>query len=321
MLLHGVLPPITTPFYQNGDIYFRKLQHNVEKLCLTPVSGLVVLGSTGEAVMLSDAERRDVLKCAMEFAAPEKVMVAGTAAESARETLVLTEYAATLGYDVALVRTPHYYKGQMKPQNMLAYYRTVADRSPLPIVIYNFPPATGYDIPADVVIELAEHTNIMGIKESSGSTEKVQLMVEKTRHIAGTAVITSAGAPVTVRMKNAPGEQKNVGFQVLVGTAQKLLALLDVGAVGGILAFANAAPIACHEIWAAHAAGNHKLAAEKQQHIVKAATRVSAEMSIPGTKYAMDLNGYYGGNGRVPLLPLTAEMKREVEELMENIKA
>ena len=146
MLLNGLFPPITTPFYPDGNVYFKKLEHNVERYSRTPIQGIVVLGSTGEAILLSDQERRDVLKAAREAAAPNKVLIAGTGIESAIETLRLTEYAATLGYDVAMVRTPHYYKGQMnRPENMLTFFRTVADRSPLPVIIYNFPQATGYD--------------------------------------------------------------------------------------------------------------------------------------------------------------------------------
>ena len=139
MLLHGIFPPITTPFYPDGNVYFKKLENNVERYSRTPCAGIVVLGSTGEAIMLSDQERRDVLKSAREAAAPNKVLVAGTGIESAIETLRLTEYAAELGYDVAMVRTPHYYKKQMPPANMLAFYRTVADRSPLPVILYNIP--------------------------------------------------------------------------------------------------------------------------------------------------------------------------------------
>src|SRR5256714_10122501 len=155
MLLHGIFPPITTPFYPDGNVYFKKLESNVERYSRTPVAGIVVQGSTGEAIMLSDQERRDVFKAAREAAAPNKVLIAGTGVESASETLKLTEHAAQLGYDVALVRTPHYYKKQMLPANMLAFYRTVADRSPLPVMIYNFPQATGYDIAAELVMELA----------------------------------------------------------------------------------------------------------------------------------------------------------------------
>src|SRR5512140_1353913 len=204
MLLHGIFPPVTTPFYPDGTVYFRKLEHNLDRYAKSPMAGVVVLGSTGEAILLSDQERRDVLKCARAATTREKVLVAGTGVESARETLALTEYAAGLGYDVAMVRTPHYYKSQMQPAQMLAFYRFVADRSPLPVIIYNFPQATGYDIPAEVGIELAEHPNLAGIKESSGNLEKVKLMVQKTRHIKRQATVTEVQQAVTGRMLAAP---------------------------------------------------------------------------------------------------------------------
>lgn len=183
MLLSGIFPPITTPFYPDGEVYYKKLEANVERYSRTPIAGIVVLGSTGEAILLSDQERRDVLKAVLATAAPNKVMIAGTGIESAHETLRLAEYAAELGYDAAMIRTPHYYKKQMHPANLLAFYRTVADRSALPVIIYNFPQATGYDIPAEVVIELAGHPNIVAIKESSGNLDKVKTMVEGTRNI------------------------------------------------------------------------------------------------------------------------------------------
>lgn len=353
MLLHGILPPITTPFYPEGNVYFKKLEHNVELYCKTPLAGLVVLGSTGEAILLSDEERRDVLKAAMNAAAPNKVMVAGTGIESASETLHLTEYAASLGYDVAMVRTPHYYKAQMKPENMLAFYRFVADRSPLPVIIYNFPQATGYDIPAEVVIQLAEHPNLVGIKESSGDVDKVRKMVEGTRHVKRSATVDETFQAVTPRMlKGASsgqgGElvpvgalagasakpsssavtvvaglktrQKEVGFQVLVGAAHKLHPSLDAGAIGAILAFACAAPTACYEIYAAWKEGDAELARLKQDRIAHAAQRVGADFGIPGMKYAMDYNGYYGGVPRLPLLPVTANIKAEIENLLANIR-
>lgn len=356
MLLSGLFPPITTPFYPDGNIYYKKLEHNVDRYSKTPITGIVVQGSTGEAVMLSDEEKREVLRVAMSAAAPEKVMVAGCGIESASETLRLVEFAAGIDYDAAMIRTPHYYKSQLKPENMLAYYRFVADRSPLPIVIYNFPPSTGYDMPAEVVAALAEHPNIISIKESSGSIEKVKRMVDETKHIRRSATVTERFEPVTARMlkqansvhagelvtaealvggTSAPAKpsssavqvvgnlktrQKEVGFQVLVGSAQKVLMSLEAGAVGAILAFADPAPTACYEIYAAYKDGDKKLAQEKQDRIAKAATRIVGELSVPGVKYAMDLNGYYGGNGRLPLLPLTGELRQEVEQLMENIK-
>jgi 4-hydroxy-2-oxoglutarate aldolase len=357
MLLHGIFPPITTPFYPDGNVYFKKLEANVERYSRTPCAGIVVLGSTGEAVMLSDQERRDVLKAAREAAAPNKVLVAGTGAESAVETLRLTEYAAELGYDIAMVRTPHYYKKQMQPANILAFYRTVADRSPLPVIIYNFPPATGYDIPAEVVIELAEHPNLIGIKESSGDVEKVRKMVEGTRHIKRTATVTETFEAVTPRMikaanaapENGGGElvpvgalsgssafkpssaavsvvgnlktrQKEVGFQVLVGAANKLHASLDAGAVGAILAFACVAPTACYEIYAAWKESDAELAQLKQARIAQSSQRIVGDLGVPGVKYGMDFNAYYGGPARLPLLPLAGEMKSEIERLLADIR-
>ncbi len=203
MLLHGIFPPLTTPFYPDGKVYFKKLEHNVERYSKTPAAGLVILGSTGEAIMLSDDERREVLKVAREATAPNKVLIAGTGIESASETLRLTEYAAALGYDAALVRTPHFYKKQMQPANLLAFYRTVADRAPLPVLIYNVPGFTGYDIPADVVVELANHPNIIGIKESGGDVEKIRRMAEATRQVKRAATVTETFDAVTPRMLKA----------------------------------------------------------------------------------------------------------------------
>jgi len=358
MLLQGIFPPITTPFYPDGNVYFKKLESNVERYSRTPCAGIVVLGSTGEAVMLSDQERRDVLKTARETAAPTKVLIAGTGAESAIETLRLTEHAAELGYDVAMVRTPHYYKKQMQPPNILAFYRTVADRSPLPIIIYNFPQGTGYDIPVEVVIELAEHPNIIGIKESAGDVEKVRSMVEGTRLIKRDATITETFDAVTPRMLAAAcsdagsgGElisvgaiagssdskvktsssavtvvgkmkmrQKEIGFQVLVGAAHQLHLSLDAGAVGAILAFACCAPTSCYEIFAARKEGDAELARLKQERIAGAARVVVGELGVAGIKYGADFNGYFGGPARLPLLPLTGEQKREVERVLDDIR-
>ena len=353
MLLHGIFPPITTPFYPDGNVYFKKLEHNAERYSKTPVAGLVVLGSTGEAIMLSDEERRQVLKAAREATAPSKVLIAGTGIESAIETLRLTEYAAELGYDVALVRTPHFYKKVMQPANLLAFYRTVADRSPLPVMIYNVPPFTGYDIPAELVIELADHPNIIGMKESGGDVEKLGRMVAETRHVKRAATVTETFEAVTPRMLKASSgsngqgaelvqvsalggakpssaavsvvsgiktRQKEVGFQIVVGLAQKLEPSLRVGAVGGILAFADAAPTACYEIYTAWKEGDAELARLKQERIANATQRVTGELGIPGLKYGMDLNGYFGGPARLPFLPLTADLKAEVEHLLADVR-
>ena len=384
MLLHGIFPPITTPFYPDGRVYLKKLEHNVERYSKTPVSGIAVLGSTGEAVMLSDDERKNVLRTAREACASHKVLIAGTGAESAAETVRLTEYAAELGYDAALVRTPHFYRPQMQPANLLAFYRTVADRSPIPVLIYSVPLFTKYDMPSELVIELAQHPNIIGIKESGGDAVKIRQMVEGTRSIRRSATVTETFAAVTPRMvkaaqsesSNVSGElvpigvlagtgsshtgtgsvvrtttdhmtagvparpaersfassssvqiignlktrQKEVGFQILAGAAQRLLPSLEAGAVGAVLAFASPAPTACYEIYAAWKEGDAELARLKQDRISASATRVGAELGIPALKYAADLNGYYGGPPRLPLLPLTADQKSEIEQLMADIR-
>jgi 4-hydroxy-2-oxoglutarate aldolase len=346
MLLQGIFPAVTTPFYPDGPVYYKKIEHNVDRYSRTPIAGMVVLGSTGEAVMLSDEERCEVLRVTAEVAAPEKVLIAGTGAESVTETLRLTEYAAKLNYDAALVRTPHFYRPQMKPDALLAFYRTVADRSPLPVLLYTVPPFTAYDLPLEVIVALAEHQNIIGIKESSGNVEKVAAMVAATRHIKRSATVTEVQQAFTGRMLAAPAvEEKNsqlvgvnqlsgghdvavaerpkiktrskeVGFQVLVGAAHTLLDSLQVGASGGVLAFAAPAPTICFEIHAAWRDNDIDLARSKQLGLASATKRIVSEMGIPAIKYSMDLNGYYGGLPRLPLLPLSAAQKLEVETQM-----
>jgi len=358
MLLQGIFPAITTPFYPDGRLYLKKLEHNVDRYSRTPVSGIVVLGSTGETVMLSDEEQRSVLKLAVEVASPTKVLLAGVGQESTVLTLSLIEYAASLGYDVALVRTPSYYRPQMasKPEGVLAHYRFLADRSPLPIVLYSVPPFTAYDLPTEMVKQLSEHPNIIGIKESSGSIEKIAEMRSATAKVKHTANVTEVFNAVTRRMMSGAGDAKaqglvsaeslgggagstatatvttitakpkykmrtkEVGFQILAGAAHKLLPSLQAGADGGVLAFAAAAPTACFEIHTAWKEGDMKLAEEKQQRVSASAKKVSAEFGVPGTKFAMDLNGYFGGLARLPLLPLTGTEKAEVQGLMGDLR-
>lgn len=355
MLLTGIFPALTTPFYPDGRLYLKKLEHNVDRYSRTPVAGMAILGSTGEVVMLSEEEQREVLREAVDVAAPEKVLLAGVGHESAIETVRAVEYAAKLNYDVALVRTPHYYRPQMKRENLLAYYRFVADKSPLPVMLYSVPPFTAYDLPAEVIAELADHPNTIGIKESSGVIEKIADVVARTRHVKRTANATEVFNAVTGRMllraiepaeelvsvaalagsgtqktpSNPPAStkpsvrvmrKKEVGFQLLAGSAQKLLPSLEAGAAGAVLAFGAAAPTACFEIYVAWKDGDTELAQLKQQRIIEPATRVASQLGIPALKYALDLNGYYGGPPRLPLLPLTADQRAEVERVMADVR-
>lgn len=293
MKLHGIFPPITTPFNHEGDLWKVKLQHNIEKWNVTGLSGYVVCGSTGESVMLTTEEKIQLFEWTAQYAAPEKLLIAGTGVEGVRETVALTNRAAEIGYKVAMVRTPHYYKNLINngPAQML-YYRAVADQSKIPLIIYNWPQTTGVDIPAEAVAQLSEHPNIIAIKESSGNMEKVLQMLREVKS----------------------------GFQVLTGSAPTLAPSFAVGAVGAVLAFANAAPYATISIWEAHRTREPQAAMDWQNRIGRAAYLVTAKYGVPGLKYAMDLAGYYGGPPRLPLTVPTPQAKKEIEEAFADLR-
>jgi 4-hydroxy-2-oxoglutarate aldolase len=356
MLLEGIFPAITTPFYPDGRLYLRKLEHNVERYSRTPCSGIVVLGSTGEAIMLGDDETRDVLRHAASAANPETVLIAGVARESLAETLRLAEYAAEREYDAILVRTPHYYAPSYGLATgaapLLTYYRALADRSPLPVILYNIPKFTHCELPVETVAELAQHPNIIAIKDSSGSLERLAALVAATRSapkrsvlvtptfaaFTGRMMLVEAEAammpgfvsadvlggttlpPVTLPSRAVTMRKKEVGFQVLTGAAESLLPALEAGVSGAVLAFAAPAPQACQEIYTAWKENDRPVASEKQQRIVEAARVVTSRFSIAGIKYACDLNGYYGGVPRIPLLPLNADQQSEVASAMSGLR-
>jgi 4-hydroxy-2-oxoglutarate aldolase len=293
MKLQGIFPPITTPFDYEGNIYNAKLQHNVEKWNRTALAGYVVMGSTGESVMLTEAEKYIVWDLVAKHAAPEKLLIAGTGVESVRETVSLTNRAAEMGYKAAMVRTPHYYKNLInRGDAQMLYYRSVADRTKIPLIIYNWPQTTGVDITPEAVVALSEHPNIIAIKESSGNLEKVMQMIREVKH----------------------------GFQVLVGSAPTLWPSLLMGACGAILAYANAAPYSTIAIWEAFRTREEAAGLDWQNRIGRASALVTTRYGVPGLKYAMDLNGYYGGPPRLPLVPPTAEAKQEIEAAFQDLK-
>jgi 4-hydroxy-2-oxoglutarate aldolase len=293
MKLHGIFPPITTPFDHNGEIYKAKVQHNVEQWNRTGLSGYVVCGSTGESVYLTPDEKFLLWELVAKYAAPEKLLIAGTGVESVKETVWLTNRAAEMGYKAAMVRTPHYYKNLVTRGDAQAlFFRAVADQSQVPIMIYNWPQATGVDIPAETVVALSEHPNIIAIKESSGSIEKTMQMIRDVKP----------------------------GFQVLVGSAPTLAPSFAVGAVGAVLAYANAAPYSTIALWEAHRQREFDAAMDWQRRIARAAVLVTTKYGIPGLKYAMDLNGYYGGPPRLPLIPVGPQAKAEIEEAFKDLK-
>jgi 4-hydroxy-2-oxoglutarate aldolase len=290
VLLDGILAPICTPFSADGEIHRAALRQNITKYNDTGLLGYVVGGSTGEAALLERNEKVRVFETARDSAAADKVLIAGTATESVRETRALIGVAAAMGYRAALVITPHYYRGQMlRPESQVAFFRAVADECVVPILIYNFPQMTGIDLHVDVVSQLAEHPNIIGIKESSADLEKVASL---TRGLPGS-------------------------FQVLVGSSARFHECLCLGATGGILAVANALPERALLIHDRYRSGDVEGSREAQKAIVEAAG-VAPRYGIQGLKYAMDLKGYFGGLARLPLLPLDDRQKSEIEEIFAN---
>jgi len=289
----GIFPPIATPFNHEGEIWKIKVQHNIEKWNLTGLAGYVVCGSTGESVMLTTEEKIQLWEWVAQYAAPEKLLIAGTGVESVRETVALTNQAAEIGYKAAMVRTPHYYKNLINnAAAQMLYFRAVADQVKIPIFIYNWPQVTGVDIPAEAVVELSHHPNIIAIKESSGNLEKVMRMIREVKP----------------------------GFQVLTGSAPTLAPSFAVGCSGAVLAFANAAPYATISIWEAHRTREPEAALDWQNRISHAAYLVTTKHGVPGLKYAMDLAGYYGGPPRLPLTVPCPSAKTEIEEAFADLR-
>ena len=293
MELRGIFAPITTPLSADGDsLALEHLKINFVAYNKTKIAGYVVGGSTGEAILLSADETDRVFAAAAELAAPGKILIAGTGVESRVETIVRTRRAAALGYKVALVRTPHYYKPLMTHTALLEYFRGVADASPIPVLVYSIPQFTGIEVPAELVARLAEHRNICGIKESWGKLPVVKEIL--------------AAAPN--------------GFQTLVGSAAILEPSLKLGAVGAILALANVVPNLCVELYEAALAGNSARAEEIQKQIAPVAQKCVSELGIAGVKYAMDRLGMFGGSVRSPLLALTEEKKSVVTSALATLQ-
>ena len=288
MKFQGIFPALTTPFEVDGWVSLGGLKENIRRYNKTGLAGYLVLGSTGESVMLLRAEADAVLAAVKEVAAPGKLLIAGTGAESTAETIVRTKRAAVLGYQAALVKTPYYYKPVYRAETYIRHYRAVADASPIPVLLYSVPAFTGVTLESPEILKLAEHPNIAGIKDSSGSVQRVGEVVS-----------------------SAPAE-----FQVLTGGAAVVYPALAVGASGAILALASALPEKFVELYELVQQGKHEQAKELQLALASTSKRIVSENGIAGVKYAMDLRGYHGGVPRLPLLPLAEEKKREIAALL-----
>jgi 4-hydroxy-2-oxoglutarate aldolase len=293
MNLSGVFPALTTPFSADGSVSVEDIKHNIAKYNTTGLAGYVAIGSTGESVLLSRKEVDTVLVAVKESAAPSMRLIAGTGAESTAETIDRTKRAAELGYHVALVKTPYYYKPMYKPEVFIAHYRRVGDASPIPVMLYSVPQFTGVALEAPEVGVLAQHPNIIGIKESSGNVQRAAEML---------AAVPSS-------------------FQVLVGSASMMFPSMVLGAVGSILALASAMPEQCVALFEAVRRSEMETARALQATILPASKVIVSQAGIPGVKYAMDQAGYRGGLPRLPLMPLQEDQKKVIRELMAKVGA
>jgi 4-hydroxy-2-oxoglutarate aldolase len=283
----GVHPPVTTPF-RGDEVAYDKLGENLDRLGSYPLAGYVVLGSTGEFVLLSEGEKERILATAREHTPRPRLLIAGTGGEATGAAIRLSRRAAQLGADAAVVITPHYYKAAMRPPALVRHYQAIADASPIPILLYNFPANTGVNLDADTVARLAEHPNIRGIKDSSGNVPQ---------------------AAETIRLTPKT-------FQILVGNPLAFLPCLTIGAAGGILAVANLAPRECCEIWQLARAGQFAEAREVATRLSPLATGITARYGIGGLKVALDLLGLYGGSPRMPLPVPDGDAVEEVKEIL-----
>jgi 4-hydroxy-2-oxoglutarate aldolase len=290
--LAGIYPALTTPFAADGSVSLEGMKHNIGRYNQTVLAGYVVLGSTGESVLLRSNEKDGILDAVKQTAAPGKKLIAGTGAESTAETIERTQRAAALGYDVALVKTPYYYKPAYKAEVLIAHYRRVADESPIPVLLYSVPIFTGLPLEAPETIALAEHQNIIGIKDSSGSVQRISEMI--------------AGAPAH--------------FQVLVGAAATVFPCLAVGARGAILALASALPEKCVTLYELFRQGQMEQARELQKVLLRASNQIVSKFGIAGVKFVMDQRGYRGGDPRLPLQPLTDEHKSRISSVLASIE-
>jgi 4-hydroxy-2-oxoglutarate aldolase len=288
----GIFPALTTPFSESGAVSLSGLRHNIHRYNQTDLAGYVVLGSTGESVLLSHDEMDGILASVKEEAAKEKLLIAGCGAESTAETIARTKRAAELGYHAALVKTPHYYKPSYKPEVLAAHYRAVADASPIPVLLYSVPQFTGVTLETPEILALAQHPNMIGIKDSSGDVRRAGELV--------------AGAPPS--------------FQVLTGGAAVLLPALVVGARGAILALASALPEKCVALFQLFRNGHLEKARELQLLLVRGSKLIVSECGIAGVKFVMDQRGYRGGLPRLPLQPLKDEQKARTLELLAQLE-
>jgi 4-hydroxy-2-oxoglutarate aldolase len=287
--LHGIFPPIPTPFV-DGQVAYDKLAANIASWNKTGLKGYVAFGSNGEYVYLSEAEKLEVVRTVVQSAGPGMKVIAGTGCESTWQTIKLTNECAKLGAHAALVVTPFYYGGRMNEAALYKHFTEVADQAAIPILIYNVTKFTNINTSVGLVARLSRHPNIIGIKDSNGN-------------------VSSLGEMVATVDRD---------FSVLVGTAGALFGALTLGAVGGVLALANVAPEACVQIHRLVGQGRIKPARGLQLRMLPVNSAVTATYGVPGLKAALDMLGYFGGDPRLPLLPASEKERGEIREILKK---
>jgi len=355
MLLEGLHIPLTTPFHPDGRLNTPKLVANAARYSKTPAAGLIVLGPSGEPTMLSDDETRDTLRTVAKAAAPEKLLLAGIERGSVRSTLALADFAAEQRYDAVLIGVPSILDQNDGPptqrqRETLLHFQAIADRSPLPMVLLS---SLGRGIPTDTVVELATHPNIIGLLDAGARetrSREIEAILQRTTPVQREVTVTPTFSAVTSRMLAASAGQpnasllsavalkatataiaeppsassplrtrtKSIGFQIIAGRSSAILDGLRSGASAVAPAFAACAPQACYEVFAAWKDDDQPLAEEKQQRF-NAAAHLAEAFGPGGLKFACDLNGYFGGRPRLPLLPPSAAERADLEHLMKGL--
>ena len=338
MLLEGIFLPLTTPFHPDGRLNLPKLEANVDRYSRTPAAGMLVGGAAGEGNSLSDEEKLKILLKGIEVAADKKVMVACVGSPSVVGTLHLAEATAAAGYDAVAVAAPGFAGEAAMRAELLTYFRVIADRSALPVVLLG---ERGDEMGLEVVAELARHSNILGWIDAEASPARMEALRVGTAEVSREVTVTPVFAAVTGRMQRGaardgsfvpagslgigtslivapvgPGlktRKKRVGFQVLAGATAGMLDAWQAGAVGAVPRLGACAPQGCCEVWQAFKDGDLALAADKQERVRELGERVEGWSGIAALKYGCDVNGYFGGRPRLPLLPLTAIKRRRME--------
>ncbi len=292
--LKGIVPPMVTPFDESGGVIYSDFESNIGRYLEEGVQGYLVLGSNGESVYLEHDEKLKLIETARRCVPESMMLLAGTGLESTQATIQLTREAADRGVDGVLIKNPFYYKSQMTSDVYLAHYTAVADRSPVPVVLYNVPMFTGISMEAPLMIELAKHPNIRGLNESAGNVALISEMAWATT---------------------------DHDFSIVAGAAPTLFPNMTAGARGGIVALACAAPSVMIRLYRAFEEGDYPLSAAMQRIVAPSAVAVTARYGIPGLKAAMEFEGFRPGLPRPPLLPLGASERKDLERTLERMNS